>query len=148
MGLTVRVRPGDRGTVVWISGEIDVNATDPLQDLLLQVMRAHGSWLLLDLSGVSFMDCAGLRALVLTRRRAELRNGSIRLIAASAAVQRILNLTKMQDVFPVHEHRSDINGATSSPPMRAEPHHGRSIHLVRRSRKGHVGATDRRARDG
>jgi anti-sigma B factor antagonist len=167
MGLTLRVRPGDRGTVIWVSGEIDVDTTDALQDALLQVMRTHGAWLLLDLSGVSFMDCAGLRALVLTQRRAELRNGSIRLIAASAAVHRILDLTKMQDVFPVHDHRSDINGAASSPPMRAEPHHGRSVDRVRQCRrperpadephipgsrpgprKGHVGAADRRAGDG
>jgi anti-anti-sigma factor len=46
-----------------------------------------------DVSGVSFMDCAGLRALLATRRRAELRGGFIRLIATSAAVRRVIELT-------------------------------------------------------
>ena len=56
-------------------------------------MREHDARLLLDVSGVSFMDCAGLRALLATRRRAELRGGFMRLIATSAAVRRIMELT-------------------------------------------------------
>ena len=47
----------------------------------------------MDVSGVSFMDCAGLRALLATRRRAELRGGFMRLIATSAAVRQIIELT-------------------------------------------------------
>jgi len=121
MDLTLCVRPCDRGTVVWVGGEVDVRAASPLQDFLLQVMRAHSPWLLLDLSGISFMDCAGLRALALTRRRAELRQGSMRLIAASAAVRRILDLARLWHVFPVHEHWIEIDDASSGPPERVAP---------------------------
>ena len=52
------VRPGDYGTVVAVSGEIDVCLEDPLQQVLLRIMCERGARLLLDLSGVSFMDCA------------------------------------------------------------------------------------------
>ena len=45
---------------------------------------------MVDVSRVSFMDCAGLRALLATARRAELRGGRMRLIAASAAVRWIM----------------------------------------------------------
>ena len=68
MDVTLCVRPGDGGIIVAVSGEVDV-------------------------SGVSFMDCAGLRALLATRRRAELRGGFMRLIAVSRAVRRIMELT-------------------------------------------------------
>jgi hypothetical protein len=68
MDVTLCVRPGDGGIIVAVSREVDV-------------------------SGVSFMDCAGLRALLATRRRAELRGGFIRLIATSAAVRRVIELT-------------------------------------------------------
>jgi anti-sigma B factor antagonist len=100
MGLTLGVRPGDRDTIVWVSGDVDVNTADSLPDLWLEIMPANDPTVLLDLSGVSFMDCAGLRALLAIRRRAETRHGSIRLIAESAAVHRIINLAMVRDAFP------------------------------------------------
>jgi anti-anti-sigma factor len=77
MDVTLGVRPGDDGTVVAVSGEVDVCTEAPLQQALLRIMREHGARLLLDVSGVSFMDCAGLRVL----------------LATSAAVRRIIELT-------------------------------------------------------
>lgn len=103
MGLTLCVCPDDRGTIVRIGGEIDVFVEEMLGDSLLRIMRAHTARLLLDLSAVTFFDCAGLRALVQARRRAELRNGAADLIDASAQVKRIIKLAGMQDVFPVHD---------------------------------------------
>ena len=64
-------------------------------------MREYGARLLLDVSGVSFMDCAGLRALLTTRRRAELRGGFMRLIAVSRAVRRIIELTGAHEALAV-----------------------------------------------
>ena len=54
---------------------------------------------MVDVSGLSFMDRAGLRAFLATRRRAELRGGCMRLIAASAEVRRIIELTGAQEAL-------------------------------------------------
>jgi anti-anti-sigma factor len=110
------VCPGGSGAVVWIEGEIDVCVADRLQELLLQLMRAHGPRLLLDLSAVSFMDCAGLGALVLTRRHAEVCGWSMHLIAASAMVRKIIMLTGAEDALPVRHQSGNCSGGTSSPP--------------------------------
>ena len=101
MDLTVRVRPSDHGTVVRVGGDFDVEADEAFQEILLHIMRTYSPRLLLDLAGVSSMDCAGLRALVMTRRRAEMRKGSVRLVAASGIVRRVITVTGMKDVFPV-----------------------------------------------
>jgi anti-anti-sigma factor len=104
MCLTLRVRPDGSCTVVGIAGEIDVCVADRLQELLLQITRAHSPLLLLDLSAVSFMDCAGLRALVLAMRHAERCGWSMHLIATSAMVRKIITLTGAEDALPVrHE---------------------------------------------
>ena len=93
MDLTLCVRPGDDGIIVTVSGEVDVGTEGLLRQALLRIMRERGARLLLDVSGVSFMDCAGLRMLLTTRRNAELRGGFMQLIAVSRAVRRIMELT-------------------------------------------------------
>jgi len=107
MNVTVRIRPGDGGTIVAISGEVDVCTEAPLQQALLRIIRERGARLMLDVSGVSFMDCAGLRALLATRRRAEMRGGCMRLIAASAAVRRIIELTGAQETLAIERSTTD-----------------------------------------
>ena len=59
MGVILCVRPGDGSTIVAISGEVDVCAEAPLRQALLRIIRERSARLMLDLSGVSFMDCAG-----------------------------------------------------------------------------------------
>jgi anti-sigma B factor antagonist len=116
MGPTLYVRAGGSGAVVRIEGEIDVCVADRLQELLLRITRAYGPPLLLDLSAVSFMDCAGLRALVLTLRHAELCGWSMHLIAASAMVRKIITLTGAEDALPVRDQTGNSSSSTSSQP--------------------------------
>ncbi len=101
MDLTVCVRPGDHGTVVQVDGDLDIETDESFQEILLHIMRSYSPRLLLDMASVSFMDCAGVRALLMTRRRAEMRKGAVRLVAASAAVRRVIAITSMTEVFPV-----------------------------------------------
>ena len=110
MGVTLSIRRGDGSTIVTISGEVDVCTEAALQQALLRIIRERGARLMLELSGVSFMDCAGLRALLATRRRAELRGGFVHLIAASAAVCRIIELTGAQEALAM-ERRSTARSA-------------------------------------
>jgi anti-sigma B factor antagonist len=91
MSVTLCIRHGDGGTTVAISGEIDVGTEAHVRQSLLRSIRECPAKLTLDVSGVSFMDCAGLRALLVTRRRAEMRGVFLRLIATSAAVRRIVD---------------------------------------------------------
>ena len=97
--MTLCIRPGDSGTIVAISGEVDLITEAQLQQSLLLIIRECPARLMLDVSGISFIDCAGLRALLLTRRRAEMRGVSLRLIALSSAVHRIVELTGAQEAL-------------------------------------------------
>jgi anti-sigma B factor antagonist len=98
-GLKLDIHPSDHGTVVQLTGELDVGSSRPLQDILLRIMRDRNPRLLLDLCGVSFMDCSGLTALILTQRRAVQRHGWVRLIAVSEQVRKVIVLTGLADVL-------------------------------------------------
>ena len=90
--LEISVRPGP---VVTIAGEIDIQSSPDLRDQLLRVLRQHGARLALDLAGVTFIDCAGINALLATRRRAQLEGGSLRVLRASPRVGRLITLTRL-----------------------------------------------------
>lgn len=70
--LDVSVQPGP---VVRISGEIDMQSSPQLREQLLVIIRRHGARLTLDLTGVTFIDCGGINALLAARRRALLEGG-------------------------------------------------------------------------
>lgn len=57
------IRPGTP-PVVEISGEIDIQCAPRLQEELLRLIRRRGPQLPLDLAGVTFLDCAGINALL------------------------------------------------------------------------------------
>jgi anti-anti-sigma factor len=115
MGLTLSVRPAGDGIIVAVSGEVDVCTEDLLQRVLLRIMRERSARIFLDVSGVSFMDCAGLRALLTTRRRAELRGGCMRLIATSAAVRRIIELTGAHEALAVEREDRSVRSNSLLP---------------------------------
>ena len=120
MGPTLCVCPGGSGAIVRIEGEIDVCVADRMQQLLLRIMRMHGPRLLLDLSAVSFIDCAGLRAVMLTLRHAELHGWSMHLIAASAMTRKMITLTGMEGVLPIRDQDGDSGTCASGEPAHLE----------------------------
>lgn len=120
MGPTLSVCPDGRGAIVRIEGEIDVCVADRLQELLLRIVRAHGPRLLLDLSAVCFIDCAGLRAVMLSLRHAELYGRPMHLIAASAMTRRIITLTGMEGVLPIGVQDGDSGTCASRQPEHLE----------------------------
>jgi anti-anti-sigma factor len=85
--------------VVEIRGEIDIQSAAELRDELLRMIRRCGPELALDLAGVTFIDCAGLTVLLATRRRAQLEEGSVRIIRASPRVLRVISLLGLETAF-------------------------------------------------
>jgi anti-sigma B factor antagonist len=94
--LDVSIKPGP---IVAVSGEIDIQSGPQLRDQLLGIIQRHGTRLALDLSGVTFIDCAGISVLLATRRRAQLEGGSLRVLRASPRVRRIFALTRLDAVL-------------------------------------------------
>jgi anti-anti-sigma factor len=99
MDLSLFVRRRSPHGVVQVTGEIDLNSAPWLQEQLLSILRASGPRLLVDLSGVSFIDCAGLRMLLATRRSAEQQACPVTFVAASGHVRRIAELTGQMEAM-------------------------------------------------
>ena len=87
----------DRITVVIVTGEIDAHSMLALQAPLSE-LSAH-SHILLDMSGVPFMDCRGLRVILTQRLRMTEAGGSIHLHHASPVVRRLMQVTGLTDIL-------------------------------------------------
>lgn len=92
----------DGYTIVWAQGEIDIATANGLMQELANAVHAQHCRVIVDLTEVTFMDSTGLNALVLARRKANAGNGEVRLVGACAMVRKILRLTGLEQVFPVH----------------------------------------------
>ncbi|WP_042391633.1 STAS domain-containing protein [Streptacidiphilus carbonis] len=78
--------------LVQARGEIDLDTAPALQRRLTAALKAHGE-AVLDLSQVTFMDCAGLRPLLLAHHLAARHGGRLILHGACHPVLRLLELT-------------------------------------------------------
>lgn len=92
----------DGYTIVWAHGEIDIATTPQLMQQLAAAVGAHRCRVIVELTYVTFMDSTGLNALVLARRRALAGSGELRLVGACGMVRKVLRMTGLEKVFPLH----------------------------------------------
>jgi anti-sigma B factor antagonist len=86
--------------VLALQGELDINAAAELSAALADV-TSRERWVIVDLAGLSFIDCASMRVLACARERTRLAGGDVLLAGARDAVTRLLDLTGWDEVFSV-----------------------------------------------
>ena len=93
------------GVVCRVTGEIDLANAQDLKYRAIEAMKSHGPPLVIDLSGVTFMDVSGVRALLAIRRHAAVidPSGQIELRGVARSVFRVLTLTEAVTLFRVAE---------------------------------------------
>ncbi|MYV40856.1 anti-sigma factor antagonist [Streptomyces sp. SID1328] len=89
---------GNRNRVI-VRGELDLVSGDQIRARLVEALAASSHRLELDLSGLSFCDCAGLNVLLELRHRALSQGKTVTIQAASPAIDRLLDLTGAQKLF-------------------------------------------------
>ena len=105
LGLRVEIRPGVPA-VAEVSGDIDIATAPWLRETLLLAIQRYGPAIDVDLHGVTFLDCAGVNALLATARRARLEGGQVRVTRLSAPARRVISLLGLQDHYELaRDHR-------------------------------------------
>ncbi len=101
MNLSMCVRRCDDHALVSVEGDVDMNSAPRLQQRLVHLLEGSEPRLLVDLSGVTFIDCFATRLLAETCRRAEGRPCSIQFVALSKPVERLAELTGLAGELPM-----------------------------------------------
>jgi anti-sigma B factor antagonist len=87
--------------VVSLRGDLDVLNADMVGAAIAAVVH-RAPEIVIDLAGLEFIDCYGLRSLLLARKLALRAGGNLLLASARPQVLRVLALTGLVNVFSVH----------------------------------------------
>ena len=94
-----RLAPVSAGTPLEqlrAAGEIDAATADRLEAALLDVVSTASS-ISVDLAAVNFMDSSGLRAMIIAMNAAREAGVSLRIVATTPAVDRLLEITGLTE---------------------------------------------------
>ncbi len=91
-----------RTAVVSAPGEVDITNAEGLRDTLLSALNAGASGLIVDMTSTTFLDSAGVTALVRATRRAVATDATLRLAVTAPSVLRVLNLVGIDRLIEVH----------------------------------------------
>lgn len=88
-------------TVIQVEGDLDLATAPQLEEAL--VRAGFGGRLIIDLAGCSFLDSSAVRVLVSAVRDSEAASGSLALVAPDSGILRVLEISAVNTMLPVHE---------------------------------------------
>jgi anti-sigma B factor antagonist len=96
--IEVETRMEDGVVVVALRGELDIAATAEFDDALSAAEDAPGvQGIVIDLSGLTFMDSSGLRAVAMADQRVRGRRLRFGLVRGGEPVHRVFEITRMTE---------------------------------------------------
>lgn len=106
---TMISRPHPDTVVLTVTGEIDTLTAPAFTAAAADLVASRGDVLVVDLAGVRFLASSGLAVLISAAHSLEERGIRLRLVVASRAVHRPLEITGTDQLFDLHP---DVASAT------------------------------------
>jgi anti-sigma B factor antagonist len=92
----------DRTTVIAVDGEIHVSTAPEFSGVLSASLASGRTRLVLDLTGVMFIDSTGLSVLLNALRRITRAGGAMAVVCSNPTVLRLFEITKLDSTFDLH----------------------------------------------
>jgi anti-anti-sigma factor len=106
----VEVHQNDRGTVIALSGELDLASSPALEEALATVFNSGAQTVVIDLRQLDFMDSTGLSILVRAHHSVIEGKRRLALVKGPPQVQRLLTLTGVADRLSLVDAPEDVFG--------------------------------------
>lgn len=106
--------------VVTLHGELDLADAPTVASHLIAAVAAFGPSIVVDLAGLEFIDCCGLRVLVRVHKWTRESGGDMYLVAPRLRVRKVLEITGLIDAFSVYPSVAQaVTGARLARPLSA-----------------------------
>jgi anti-anti-sigma factor len=113
--LKASVSPGEAGPVITLAGEADVSTLGALSDLLTAQLSGGAAQLVIEASGLRFVDAASVRLLAAAGQALRARGGMLVLLHPQPAVRRVLEALGLNQVVIVGDEAEHDPGTERSP---------------------------------
>ena len=91
------------GAVMRVSGDVDMASSPALLNAALRLLRSPAAGgLVINLSGVDYIDSSGVASLIEVLQESRRRRVKLRLACLNEGPRDVLELTRLLDVFEVH----------------------------------------------
>ena len=100
--------------VLGLVGEIDVYTAPAFRSAVVNLLDSGVENLVIDMSGVHYMDSSGFGILLSATKRLKPEGGNVYLLHCSSAIERVLRITKLDTVFGIHNNIQDVLTAMKS----------------------------------
>ena len=119
MDLRLRTRPAPGAlevAVIEVAGELDLHSAPTLRAEAVRIVEeAQTPRIIVDLSGVTFLDSTGVGVLVGALKRAREAGGDVYFCSCSARVQRVFEITGLVGALPLFSTREAALEAFRAP---------------------------------
>jgi anti-sigma B factor antagonist len=88
--------------VLRVTGDVDLSTAAQLRAASDDLLARRAGLIVIDLSEVSFLDSAGLKVLDEVQQQALDSNGRIALVCSQRRLLRLLEITGLDERFPIH----------------------------------------------
>jgi anti-sigma B factor antagonist len=97
--------------VISLTGDADLYTAPELREHLLRAIAGNGKRIVVDLSGVTFIDSTSLGVLVQGERRLRPAGGRLALVCSDPGITKIFMITALDRIFPIYAARDDAVAA-------------------------------------
>jgi len=106
--LDFETREGQDRVSVALRGELDLSCADKVERELQRVEATGPSVVVLDLSGLAFLDSTGLRLIVNADQRARESGRRLAIVKGPVAVHRVFSITKLDERLDMVDSVDDL----------------------------------------
>jgi anti-sigma B factor antagonist len=109
--LQIQTNSVETTTIFVLNGRFDTYTADKLRQLMEPATNQPPAQIIVDLTGVNFVDSTALAALVQGMKRSRQQGGDVRLCGLGQSVRIIFELTRLDQAFEIYPNSTEAVAA-------------------------------------
>lgn len=108
--MDIRFREIGKHKVLVVDGDIDLYNVGELKNTLIQLIEQEAcESIVLDMDGTTYVDSAGIGAMVIAHKRMTSANGHFGLLHLNAKMRNIFSEAGMDEFFKIYGNEDELN---------------------------------------